>query len=91
MWQDNTIKSVSLRYADFGLLPISPGSVNVNDILFMDETRRQRSELLDSAMDNVRNRYGYDSMQRATLYTDSLLSGIKPKEHVVHPIGFFGM
>ena len=30
---------VSLRYADFGLLPISLGSVNVNDILFMDETR----------------------------------------------------
>lgn len=33
------MKSVSLRHADFGLLPKSPGSVNVNDILFMDETQ----------------------------------------------------
>lgn len=80
------IRSVGIRGS--GLVEASPFD---QLSLFMDETRRQRWELLDSAMDKVRNRYGYDSIQRATLYTDSLLSGIKPKEHVVHPIGFFGM
>ena len=80
------IRSIGVRGS--GLVEASPFD---QLSLFQDETRRQRWELLDSAMDKVRNRYGYASIQRATIYTDSLLSGIKPKEHVVHPIGFFGM
>ncbi len=80
------IRSIGIRGS--GLVEASPFD---QLSLFQDETRRQRWELLDSAMDKVRNRYGYESIQRAALYTDPLLSGVNPKEHVVHPIGFFGM
>lgn len=32
----------------------------------------------------------YMSIQRAAIFDDPLLAGIRPKEHVVHPVGYFG-
>ena len=58
--------------------------------LFVEDTRRQKREIIDNAVDHIRSRYGYQSIQRAIIYTDPQLSGINPKEHVVHPVGFFG-
>lgn len=58
--------------------------------LFFDGTRRYKRELIDNTLDKIRARYGYLSIQRAAIYTDPQLSGINPKEHIVHPVGFFG-
>lgn len=58
--------------------------------LFVEDTRRQKREIIDNAVDHIRSRYGYQSIQRAIIYTDPQLSGINPKKHVVHPVGFFG-
>lgn len=58
--------------------------------LFVEDTRRQKREIIDNAVDYIRSRYGYQSIQRAIIYTDPQLSGINPKKHVVHPVGFFG-
>lgn len=58
--------------------------------LYTDDSRRQKLERLDLAVDEVRHRYGYMSLQRALIYTDPLLAQINPKDdHIVHPIGFF--
>ena len=58
--------------------------------LFFDDTQRQKREQLDKVIDFIRSQYGYLSIQRAAIYADPQLSGVNPKEHIVHPVGFFG-
>lgn len=59
--------------------------------LFQDEQQRDKREQLDAAVDRLRQRYGYMSVQRALMLTDPLLGRINPKdEHTVHPVGYFG-
>ncbi|WP_312281040.1 DNA polymerase IV [Oscillibacter sp.] len=58
--------------------------------LFPDEQRRERWERIDKAVDDIRHRYGYMSLQRALIYTDPLLGSINPKDdHTIHPVGYF--
>lgn len=58
--------------------------------LFWDESQRQKREQLEGAVDHIRERFGYMSIQRAAIFADPQLAGIRPKEHVVHPVGYFG-
>ena len=58
--------------------------------MFFDDVKRHKQECIEGAIDNIRSRYGYLSIQRAAIYADPVLSGIHPKEHIVHPVGYFG-
>ena len=58
--------------------------------LFLDDVQRQKRERIDTAVDGIRSRFGYMSVQRATVFADPQLAGIRPREHVVHPVGYFG-
>ena len=58
--------------------------------LFLDDTKRQKRERIDGVVDGIRSRFGYMSIQRAAIFADSQLAGIRPREHVVHPVGYFG-
>ncbi len=54
-----------------------------------DEQRRQRQRHLELAMDQIRSRYGYYSIQRGLMLADRPLSGFNPKEeHIIHPVAF---
>lgn len=54
------------------------------------EEKREKLERVDTAVDKVRSRYGYTSVQRAITFTDALLGGINPKDdHNIHPVGYF--
>lgn len=57
--------------------------------LLRDEARRDKRERLDRAVDEVRERYGYGSLQRALVRTDPALGGIDLTSHTIHPVGFF--
>lgn len=79
------VRSIGVRGA--GLVE---GQDGVQLSLYPEETRRQRQEQIDIAMDHIRKRYGYQSIQRATIHTDPLLGAINPKDdHTVHPVGYF--
>jgi DNA polymerase-4 len=58
--------------------------------LFLDDVQRQKRERIDTAVDGIRSRFGYMSVQRAAIFADPLLAGIRPREHIVHPVGYFG-
>ena len=48
-------------------------------------------ELIDRAVDHLRQRYGYMSVRRALLDTDPRLGHINVRDdHTVHPVGYFG-
>ena len=58
--------------------------------IFCDYTRREKQEKADAAVDEIRKRFGYFSIQRGLMYQDTLLSSLDAKgSHTVHPQGYF--
>ncbi len=59
--------------------------------LFGDEEARIQNERLDSAIDDLRRRFGNDCVRRLTELSDDELAALDIKsDNVVHPVGFFG-
>lgn len=48
--------------------------------LFMNEQRREKQEKLDRAVDDIRRRFGYHSVQRAFMYQDKILSSLDAQD-----------
>lgn len=65
------LRSIGVRGA--GLVEATAGT---QLSLYPEETRRDKWERIDAAVDRLRQRYGYRSIQRARLFTDPLLSYI---------------
>lgn len=58
--------------------------------LFVDEKYREKKEKMDRAVDAIRRRYGYFSVQRAMMHQDEKLADLDAKgHHTTHPIGYF--
>lgn len=58
--------------------------------IFCDYTHREKQEKADAAVDEIRKRFGYFSIQRGLMYQDKLLSSLDAKgSHTVHPQGYF--
>lgn len=79
------IRSVGVRGADL-----------VNDNyweqidLFCDFRMREKYMKMDAAVDDIRRRFGFYSIQRGLMYQDKVLSAVNAKEdHTVHPHGYF--
>ena len=84
-WQ-KPIRSVGVRGADL-----------VNDNcweqidLFSSVEFREKQMKVDTAVDDIRRRFGFYSVQRGMMYFDKMLSAVDAKaEHTVHPHGYFG-
>jgi DNA polymerase-4 len=57
--------------------------------LFDDETPRRRAEALESAVDDIRRRFGYHAIGRAIFLKDASIGLINPKDdHTIHPVGY---
>ena len=50
--------------------------------LFMDETKREKIKKMDQVVDEIRGRFGYQSIQRAFMYQDKILAQLNAKEDV---------
>ncbi|MGN0355749.1 MAG: DNA polymerase IV [Muricoprocola sp.] len=57
--------------------------------LFISEQKREKLEKMDQVVDEIRSRFGYQSIQRAFVYQDKLLAQLNAREHTVHPQGYF--
>lgn len=83
-WQ-KPIRSIGVRGADL-----------VNDNyweqldMFTEHHLREKKMKLDEAVDDIRRRFGFYSIQRGLMYQDKILSAVNAKEdHTVHPHGYF--
>ena len=81
---DKPLRGVGVRGS--GLVDMTSG---VQLSLYADARKRERWELIDGAMDELRRRYGYLSIQRAIVQLDPLLAGVDPSQHTIHPVGYF--
>lgn len=83
------IRSLGIRADDLVMGQV-PVQVPVQLDLFMNEQRREKQEKLDRAVDDIRRRFGYHSVQRAFMYQDKILSSLDAQgSHTVHPVGYF--
>ncbi len=83
---DKPIRSLSVRGAD-----ITVDHAYEQQELSYDFERRKKLEKADAAMDEIRRRFGYFSIQRGLMYQDPALSALDVKSsHIVHPQGYFG-
>ena len=58
--------------------------------LFSNVEKREKQMKMDSAVDEIRRRFGFYSIQRGLMYRDRILSAVNAKEeHTVHPHGYF--
>ena len=58
--------------------------------LFSSVEKREKQMKMDSAVDEIRRRFGFYSIQRGLMYRDRILSAVNAKEeHTVHPHGYF--
>jgi DNA polymerase-4 len=82
---ERAIRSIGVRGSD-----LIPAHSDLQLSLFDDEMRRQKLVRLESAMDDVRRRFGNLSVRRALMLTDQRLGALNPKDdHIIHPIGYF--
>lgn len=59
--------------------------------LFGNQQLREKKMQADTAIDDIRRRFGFYSIQRGLMYQDKVLSAVNAKEdHTVHPHGYFG-
>lgn len=59
--------------------------------LYPERVAAQKQEALESAVDQLRSRFGHFALQRGMMLTDRQLAALDPKaEHVIHPVGFLG-
>lgn len=79
------IRSVGVRACD-----LVESTVPVQLDMFSDEDMRQKKHDLDQTIDEIRNRFGYRSVQRGMMYLDRSLSSLNAKEdNTVHPHSYF--
>ncbi|MBQ8538685.1 MAG: DNA polymerase IV [Ruminococcus sp.] len=82
---DKSIRSLGVSVSDF-----EPDSLCHQASFFVDENSIIKQEQLDSALDNIKVRFGNFAINPAKLMFDKNLSGFNPKEeHTVHPVGYF--
>ena len=79
------LRGIGVRGAD-----LCPADCAVQLGFFPNEEKREKLEHIDKAVDTLRQRYGYRSVQRAVVYTDPVLGGINAyDDHNIHPVGYF--
>lgn len=78
------IRSIGVRVAD-----LMTDMVPVQLDLFNNQERRDRQHKMDLAVDEIRRRFGYYSIQRGMMYQNRRLSSVNAKDdHTVHPHGY---
>ena len=59
--------------------------------MFQSWEQREKQMKMDAAVDDIRRRFGFYSVQKGIMYQDKSLSAVDAKaEHTVHPHGYFG-
>ena len=79
------IRSIGIRGSD-----LVTGYFMEQIDLFQSIEKREKMHKADVAIDKIRGRFGYQSVQRGLMYQDRIPSALNAKEdNVVHPHGYF--
>ena len=94
-----TVLELSLENCDFSV-PLRSIGLSVGNLrpdtgrrqlsLFEDDQQAEKARKVDIMMDQIRGKYGFDSIKRCCILQDKKLTGFDPKgEHTIHPVSYF--
>ncbi len=79
------LRSIGVKASDLSVIELP-----VQLDLFTDQAAHQRALNLENTIDVIRERYGFNSVQRLMMKEDPLLSQFNPKQdHVIFPESYF--
>lgn len=82
-WSEH-LRSIGVRAID-----LQPDTEPCQISFDFSAEKQEEMERLESAIDGVRNRFGYYSVQRTVMYKDRLLSHCDARaDHTIHPHGY---
>ncbi len=85
-WQEGT----PLRSLGVSVSCLSPAGALMQLSFLPEDAARQKRQILEQTIDDIRERYGHFAIQRAIMLYDRPLGKINPEEeHVVHPEPYF--
>lgn len=79
------LRSIGIRGADL----VNDNYWEQLDLFTSPEFREKRMKA-DVAVDSIRKRFGFFSVQRGMMLGDTILSAVNAQEHTIHPHGYFG-
>lgn len=79
------LRSLGVRACD-----LIDSSVGYQLSLWGNSARLEKLERLETAVDDLRHRFGRDTVVRASLVAADIIGESDPLTHDVHPVGFFG-
>lgn len=80
-----SLRSIGIKATD---LVLESKSEQLN--LFEDPLIKQKKLSLETTIEKIRERYGFNAVQRLLMLEDTVLSGFNPKqEHVIFPESYF--
>jgi len=85
-WQEGT----PLRSLGVSVSQLSPTGALMQLSFLPEDAARQKQQILEQTVDDIRERYGHFAIQRAIMLYDRALGKINPEdEHVIHPEPYF--
>jgi DNA polymerase-4 len=79
------LRSIGIKVSD---LQVDGGPQQLT--LFRDPHAQERALALETAIEKIRDKYGFTSVQRLVMKEDPLLSSFNPKhDHVIFPESYF--
>ena len=90
LFRERFSESLPLRSLGLSCGRLVPKQAPMQVELFGEE-RRARVEALDTALDELRRRFGHRVAERGVVLADGAFAAVNPKEeHLIHPVGFLG-
>ncbi len=87
---ENWVEGEPLRSLGVSVSRLSPAGALMQLSFLPEDAARQKRQMLEQAVDDIRERYGHFAIQRAIMLYDRALGHINPEdEHVVHPEPYF--
>jgi len=81
---EKPLRSIGVRGSN-----LVPAATPVQLSMFENEERRQKFERIEVMLDDIRRRFGHNSINRAFLMLDPLLGKLDAKsDHTIHPVGY---
>lgn len=63
---------------------------NIKEIKPIQTSQREKQETIEKAVDDIRQRYGMQTILRGSVMIDKTFSSINPHDdHTIHPVPFY--
>ena len=86
----NWTEGTPLRSLGVSVSQLSPAGILMQLSFLPEDASRQKRQMLEQTVDDLRERYGHFAIQRAIMLYDRALGKINPEdEHVIHPEPYF--